>query len=697
MVPLLVALGFWAVGLAVWLGAERAMSLAFFALVADILAVGMLSGTGAAGDEIAQNFQILLALAIPITWHFHHSLLDRPPRHVGRFVSAVLIILAIVVSSHFLLGRGVPQDEDTFVILRSSIRLSLVSAWALGWLLLFANYRLASRLVQGRIRLMTFGTLFAFAPLVFLSLLPETSGLQYFVPYELTIPWLLLSPLFYAYSLFRRRLVRSEIALNRAGVYYLLIIVLLTVYMALAAFLSRVATSWGGQWFIVGGFLSVVLLLLFAPIKRAFEKLMVWILYGGEVTYTSVIGRLSESLSTTLDRELLLNLLTAGLPSVMRLNKISLFLRGDSGTLAPVHTDRFMNQLPSIPGDGSIAAYLMKGGPPLRHARVRRAVAGGPLTTEEQALLSTRGIAYWLPLISGETLHGLLLIGHKSEDEPFTTEDEKILATLSRQAGIAIHNVRLVEEVRAGQQELARAHQQLLARGEYERREIALELHDRAVQQLLGISYQVYEQEGAANSLAAPGTSSTVAVSVQTLETIRGGIVDVVRQLRRLISELRPPELEDMGLAAAIEGYVGRLEQEGGDQLPDIELDLDPNDPELSDSAKTCLFRATQEALRNALRHAAPEHIRVSLHVLSETAELLVEDDGAGFRVPARLSELASRDHFGLTGTAERVAWAGGQLDIRSKTGSGTTVRICVPLKQKEIDHGSEDTRASGR
>lgn len=696
LVPLFVALGFWAAGLLVWLGAQRGMSLVFFTLVADILAVGMLAGTGAASDEIAQAFQILLALALPITWQFHHSLLDRPPRRVGRFVSAVLTILAIALSSPFLLGQGVLQDEDAFAILRSSIRLGLVFAWALGWLLLFANYRRASHFVQGRIRLVTFGTLFAFAPLVLLSLLPETSGLQYFVPYELTILWLLLSPVSYAYSLFRRRLVRSEIALNRAGVYYLLIIVLLTVYMALATFPSRLATSWGGQWFIVGGFLSVVLLLLFAPIKRAFEKLMAWILYGGEITYAAVIARLSESLSTTLDRESLLNLLTIELSSTLRLNRIGLFLRDDVGTLTSVATARFPIQLAPIPSNGSVAAYLMKGDPPLRHARVRRAVSAAPLTTEEQAVLSIPGTAYWLPLISGETLQGLLLIGDKSEDEPFMAEDEKILTTLSRQAGIAIHNVRLVEEVRAGRQELARAHQQLLARGEYERREIALELHDRAVQQLLGISYQVYEQEGTADTPAMLITSPNVAVSVQTLETIRGGIVDVVKQLRRLISELRPPELEDMGLAAAIEGYVGRLEQEGGDELPDIELDLDPKDLDLSDSAKICLFRAAQEALRNALRHAAPEHIRVSLHVLKGTVELLVEDDGTGFRVPARLSELASRDHFGLTGIAERVAWAGAQLDIRSNTGSGTTVRICVPLKQKEFGHGSEDTRASG-
>ncbi|MCL4486639.1 MAG: GAF domain-containing sensor histidine kinase [Chloroflexi bacterium] len=680
LVPLFVAFGFWALGVAIWLAARRGLPLVFFALVADILATGMLAGTGGSGDGSQRIFETLLAFSIPLTWQFHHSLLERPPRRAGRIVSATLYALAVALSLAIFLWPGVLQDQNELVILRAGTRLGVVAAWTLGWLLLFANYRRASPQVRGRIRLVTFGTLFAFGPLIFLSLLPETSGVEYYLPYELTMPWLLLSPLAYTYTLLHHRFARSEIALNRAGVYYLLVLLFLSVYMISAATTSRLAAGWRGQWFFIGGGLSVALLLLFAPIKRAFERLMAWVLYGGEITYLSVVARLSESLSTTLDRQALLRLLTEEFPSIMRLARVALVLVDDEKRLTVAKASGFAALPSGVPGDGALAAFLMKAGIPLRTARLRRGLAGSPLGAEEQALLAVRDIAYWVPLISGDALQGLLLVGPRFEDDPFTGEDERILATLSRQAGIAVHNVRLMEEVRASRQDLARAHQQSLARDERERRELALELHDRAVQQLLGISYQVYEEEGAAGKARTPDTSRGAPPRVRALETIRCEIVEVVTQLRGLIGELRPPELEDMGLAAAIEGYVSRLEQKGGDALPEIELDLEPTNADLPDPAKVCLFRAAQEALRNAVKHSEAERIRVRLQARDGTMELVVEDDGRGFRVPERLSELASRDHFGLTGIAERAAWAGGQLDIQSAAGSGTTVRVRVPI-----------------
>ncbi len=690
-VPLFVALGFWIIGLLVWLVSRHTVALGFFVLIADILAVGMLSGTGTPREDAPRVFHILLAWAIPLTFHFFHSLLDRPPARIGRIVLTVLYGSAIAFSMLFILWTNAAVDDaGGFVVMRTSVRLGLVLAWALGWLLLFREYRRhPSARVRQRIRLITFGTLFAFAPLVFLSLLPNTLGVQDYLPYELTFLWLLLSPLAFLYSLLRHQLARVELALNRAGVYYLLTLSLTSVFLVATSLLSRLAVTSGSQWPWVNAMLSVVLLLLFAPIKRTFDRFMSWILYGGEINYVSVIGRLADSLSITLDRDTLRDLLVRELAAVLRLTKTGLYLREEDDTLAYVDAIGFepSPEARRVPGDGQLAAFLQSAGQPMSDVEMRRRLAGTVLSAEEHGLLSTTGLTYWVPLISADTLQGLVLIGPRVEDDPFTAEDARILATLARQAGIAAHNVSLMEQVRAGRRELAQAHRQSLAGYERERKQLAHELHDEAVQQLLGISYQVLEQENVAEKGypdAAPGSEK----QVQALETIRSGIVGVVTQLRGLIGDLNPAGLEELGLGAAIEEYVARLECESEPTVPEIELDIDASGLELPEPISICLFRAAQEALRNALKHAEAQHIDLSLHVHDGLVELVVQDDGRGLRVPSRLSELASKNHFGLIGIAERVAWVGGRFKVTSRPGAGVTVRVQVPLKETESNHG---------
>jgi signal transduction histidine kinase len=690
-VPLFVALGFWIIVLLVWLVSQSTPVLRFFVLIADILAVGMLSGTGAATDEASRVFQILLAWAAPLTFHFFHSLLDRPPARVGTVALKALLGSAVALALPFLLWTvNALDDAGWFVVLRTSVRLGLILAWALGWLLLFREYqRHPSAQVRQRIRLMTFGTLFGFAPLVFVSLLPGTLG-QFRLPYELTFPWLLLSPLAYLYSLLRHRLVRAEVALNRAGVYYLFTLSLLSVFLVTTSLHSRFAVTSSSQWSWVNAFLSVVLLLLFAPIKRTFEKVLSWILYGGEITYVSVIGRLADALSLTLERETLRHLLVGEPAAVLRLAKAGLYLREDDNTLAFVDAIGLepRPEASRITGNGNLAALLKEAGKPMSDNQMRRALAGTVLSAEQHALLSTAGVAYWVPLVSADTMQGLVLIGPKVDDDPFTAEDMRILATVARQAGIAAHNVSLMEQVRAGRHELTQAHRELLAGYERERKRIAHDLHDGAVQQLLGISYQVLEQESVAGKGLCSDAVPSSEMRVQALETIRCGIVGVVTQLRGLIGDLRPAGLEDVGLGAALEEYVSRLEREGGATIPDIELDIDVGKLVLPEPVSLCLFRAAQEALRNALKHAEAQHICLSLHAHDGLVELVAQDDGRGFRVPSRLSELASRNHFGLISIAERVAWAGGHCEIFSKPGAGVKVHVQVPLNQTEIDHG---------
>ncbi len=131
--------------------------------------------------------------------------------------------------------------------------------------------------------------------------------------------------------------------------------------------------------------------------------------------------------------------------------------------------------------------------------------------------------------------------------------------------------------------------------------------------------------------------------------------------------------------------------------MPKIELDLDKGKVELPEPVATCIFRVAQEALRNALKHAQARHIWLGLHLRDDQVALSIRDDGCGFRVPVRLSELANGGHFGLVSIAERVAWAGGQFALQSKPGEGTKVLVHIPLSKAKRDDGQDDSSIAGR
>jgi two-component system, NarL family, sensor histidine kinase UhpB len=234
--------------------------------------------------------------------------------------------------------------------------------------------------------------------------------------------------------------------------------------------------------------------------------------------------------------------------------------------------------------------------------------------------------------------------------------------------------------------ELAEAGRRLAHTREAERLRIAHDLHDGPVQHLLGIGYHIDDSQ---RHLAALRCSEAQAIALALdLETIRAEVCAAAAQLRELISVLRPAGLDELGLSMTLEGYVARLRRESGPDLPAIELDLEPSMSRLPRAVAECLFRAAQEALRNALKHAKARRVTLSLRQLSDEVALMVHDDGCGFEVPERLSVLALSGCFGLIGIAEQVAWAGGQVAIHSQAGQGTTVTVCIGLRQGE---GADD------
>jgi two-component system, NarL family, sensor kinase len=216
----------------------------------------------------------------------------------------------------------------------------------------------------------------------------------------------------------------------------------------------------------------------------------------------------------------------------------------------------------------------------------------------------------------------------------------------------------LASQVRRGQRERVELLQRAVDASEMERRRIAADLHDGAVQSLAGVSYSL---SAAAND-APPGLSQVLReASSQTREGIR--------ELRSLLVEIYPPELHRQGLEAALGDLLAPCKSRG----LETSLRVEPAD-ELPEDVQALFFRAAQEALRNVVKHADAQKVEVAVDSQNGRATLCVADDGTGFD-PERDPE---GPHFGLRLLRDLVREIGGTLEIDSSPASGTSVKLEV-------------------
>ncbi|MBA3532787.1 MAG: PAS domain S-box protein [Ardenticatenales bacterium] len=233
--------------------------------------------------------------------------------------------------------------------------------------------------------------------------------------------------------------------------------------------------------------------------------------------------------------------------------------------------------------------------------------------------------------------------------------------------------LRLADELRQTQHRLTES------RGA-ERLHLARELHDGVLQQMMGIRYQLAEARR--KQLKQKGREEQVEGMSQMVTELQRETLEVITQVRRVISELRPPGLEELGLKLALEGFLAQLQRQRSSDLPSIQFTCAGADRTLSSPVALCLFRVTQEALRNVLKHACARRISVAVRVLATQVDLTIQDDGRGFQVPGCLGEFTRGNHFGLIGMEERVAALRGTLSIQSQPGEGTFITVRLPVSE---------------
>jgi signal transduction histidine kinase len=227
----------------------------------------------------------------------------------------------------------------------------------------------------------------------------------------------------------------------------------------------------------------------------------------------------------------------------------------------------------------------------------------------------------------------------------------------------------------AVQHERRRAAIQIIQAGDQERTKLAADLHDGPVQQVAMLSYTAHlarKQLARGN----PGRAD------EMLEELERELEGQVRDLRLIMSALRPPVLDNRGLEAALQHHVQQFENEHK-IVADLTIERATDD--LASEVETVLYRITQEALSNIRKHARADHAWVTMDGTEDgQVRLRVRDNGVGFDA-ALASRLAAEGHFGLAGMRERVTFVGGRFDVRSTPGQGTTVEVAIPPQIPEL------------
>jgi PAS domain S-box-containing protein len=227
-----------------------------------------------------------------------------------------------------------------------------------------------------------------------------------------------------------------------------------------------------------------------------------------------------------------------------------------------------------------------------------------------------------------------------------------------------------VEELRRTDTERRRLLGATVRASEDERIRIAAELHDGPIQRLTALDYKL---EGAQFRLE----RTEVLSAAEAMRNVQDKLRTEVGALRTLMSDLRPPVLDERGLEAALVDYASAVEEQSG-----IACSVDGALEERLDRAhETVLYRVAQEALTNVVRHAGGSRARISLGSENGSVVLQISDDGSGFDV-TKAADMGGKHHFGLMAMRERVEMLGGLLEVLSAPGAGTEIRVVVPRRE---------------
>jgi signal transduction histidine kinase len=462
-----------------------------------------------------------------------------------------------------------------------------------------------------------------------------------------------LYPLSIAYAVLRYRLLDIRVVVRKGLIYSLLTATLTAAFLLFSLLSGYIYQNFTGQPSLLAMIIPALLVaFLFQPVRSRIQSFVDRAFFRQDFEVRQALTRFSRSLSTPRSQSEIVQLVRNTLAETLGAQNATIWLLQD-GRYLPVSGAE--NSEEGLSSAGTLAKWL---------SIEQHALFPMPDDPSLQAKeLHRLNNVLAVPLFFGEKLTGILTLEEKRSGELYRQEDLDLLTMLAHSTALAIENARFYEE----RVDLVRRQFiQAAAIQEEERRRIARDLHDGVGSSLAGLNIRLYRV-----SKHLQRDQNSMASEVKDLAA---EIQSSIRDIRRLVYDLGPASLDELGLIPALQAYIARYHK---DQGLEVEFTAPDDMSRMSVAVETTLFRIAQEALANVAKHAQAQHIKLRLERGQEDIILRISDDGKGFEQSTPLLG----NHLGLWSMQKRVEQFGGCFLIDSSTDSGTQITVRIPLQ----------------
>jgi signal transduction histidine kinase len=460
------------------------------------------------------------------------------------------------------------------------------------------------------------------------------------VAYELTLGsvWVALTIIVIAagIAILRHGLYNIDLLINRTLVYGALSAGVVGLYVLLVGALGALFQSSGNL--VIALLATGVAALLAQPLRARLQRSVNRLMYGERDDPYTVLSHLSQQLKTTLAPTAVLPNIAQAVAQTLKLPYVAIALQQNGELVIAAEyrgkeTGRYGDRKIRTPGDEETPGAKL------------------PISLSP-ALPISLSLVY-----QGESV-GQLLVAPRAPGETFTPAERRLLEDIALQAGVAAHAVRLTVD-------LQRSRERLVTAREEERRRLRRDLHDGLGPQLASLTLTL----AAARALL----RHDIDAADMLLQELSAHTQAAIADIRRVVYDLRPPALDDLGLVLALREQAANYTRAG------LQITIDAPDhlPPLPAAVEVAAYRITQEALTNVVRHAQARTCAVCM-TLNGALDVEVRDDGVGLPPGGRAG-------VGLTSMRERTVELGGTCVIESAPGRGTCIHVQLPLHQEGV------------
>jgi signal transduction histidine kinase len=538
-----------------------------------------------------------------------------------------------------------------------------VMAWGL---------RRLSRQERHFVRMVVVGLMFLLIPLILnLDIISTEAVVQTSLIRLIPIPLAVL-PIACDYALFSQHLLGTTRMLSRKAMRGLLWLLLANVFLfpsiILIRAISRLHLGLETLDYVYAGMLAVSLILfplLWSKVRNAGDQ----VFYQDFYEYNRSLRELSAALTHLQGIEQISTFMLPRLAALLNATESGLLLR----THPQASGLATLSAAPTTIAGWRIYRHISR----KSHATSQLTQPGLP--NERLARIANLGLTHLekdssepllldgvllLTLYDGDRCSGFLYLGAKLNLELYNKEDCSFLSTLASQLSVLEVNSRYLEQAQANAQQMAALTHRVISAQEEERRHLALELHDEALQQAMLVVRQLSD----AGNMAEVAEVMPLARSVAT-------------SLRRTCLELRPPLLDELGLAEAFSWLAQQTEEHSKGHIVTQLICQGDWQARLPADVELAFYRVGQEALSNVFKYAGANSVAIRLKRESGgSVSLLISDNGRGLQPRRPLAE-----NLGIAGMYERMVAIGGRLHMRTSPGRGVTIRAMYPSQNPPL------------